>query len=765
MQISKSTSVSLIALAITGLAGQAFAETGTAAPAVSAQPGVAQNSSAAGETDSTAIRDIVVTARKRAESLQKVPISVSVTSGLRIQEQNLSSIASLQSVTSGLVYRTTPNNLPNLTLRGLGTGTVVDSFEQSVAIFIDGTYAGRGQEFSAALFDLDQVEVIKGAQASLLSKNTSLGAISVKTKKPGDILAGDLSYNHDFHYGSNVGEAAITVPLSDTLKIRVSGKYNDQHGWVHNTYYNDDVPRAKSWGGRIVAVYEPTDAIDATLMYQHFSLRQQGLPFEYNNDPTGQIAALAATAGDPNFEATINRSKSEGDSQFGETYDHTSGNRVVGTLNYSLGGGPTLTSVSSYSDFNSNRQRDQDFIVGNYVNPHYHMANRQFQQELRISSPAEGQFLDYVGGVSFYNERWKYDDSSVVQCPNCTTAELSRFPLLGSWQGHDSQLTRDEAVFLQANVHFTKSLSAALGGRFTHDYRTAELYRDVITPGRITALLYPAFSKTTLVNKENNFDYSAGLNWKPTTRLLIYGSVSKGTKGGGFINFATNPTTASGAAAARYGTETARTYEIGEKLSLPHGGFFNVTLFDTEVSNFQNAIFINPYYLTQPRDLRSRGFELEAAQQLMPGVRLQGQVTYADVKRKDVTHLRVQGAPAWTGNVNLSFRKPLTERLGFEGDFGTEFRSSLYLTDENLTIGYPTCTPTTCVLPKARGYALLNMRVGIKSVSGWNLAVVARNLTDKLYLDYGSPAALVGSAGNVSTALGRTVSLQVGYHF
>lgn len=707
--------------------------------------------------------EIIVTARKRAESAQDVPMSIAVISGAKLQERNLTSIESLQSVTAGLVIRKTPNNIVNLTLRGLGTGSAVDSFEQSVATFIDGTYAGRGPEFNAALFDFDRVEVIRGAQASLLSKNTSLGAISLTTRKPGDVLAGNISASHDFSLGSNTIDAGIDIPLSDTLKVRLAGKFEDQHGYIDNTFYDDKVPRSKNFAGRIVVKYTPTDSLDMTLMYQHYRNRGKGLGVEYYADPFGQIASLAALAGDTTFELRKDRSKAESSALYGESWEHTSGDRAVATINYELTSGHTLTSVTSYSDFDSRRQRDTDFIVGDYVNTFYYTANRQFQQELRITSPAEGQFIDYVAGGSYFHEKWLYDDDTFAQCIGCTPAQLAAFPLRGRTQSHDDQRTRDWAAFGQVNLHFTDSLTFSGGVRYTNEKRTALLSRTATVPGLLAVILYPPFSPVTLRRKESNVDGSIGLNWKATNTLLLYVSASKGTKSGGFINFATNPTTPAGAAAAEYGNETAHTYEVGGKLSLPAGGFFNVTLFRTDIANFQQAIYINPNYLTTQRDLRSQGAEVEAGVQVVPGIRLNGQVTYADTKRRDAGHLRPPGAPKWSGNANIAVRQSLTDTLSFTGDLGLEFRSDLFLTDEDRTIGYPGAPNN--IIPRSQSNALINARVGIKSEDGWEVALIGKNLNNRYVLQYGTPASLIGTGSYVTPNAPRTVALQVSYKF
>ena len=730
-------------------------------------PAVAQAQSASEASDQVAAEeaetadggDIVVTARKRSESAQDVPISISVIGGERLQELNLSSIQSLQQVTAGLTIRTTPKNYVNLTLRGLGTGPAVDVFEQSVAAFVDGTYAGRAPEFNAALFDFERVEVIRGGQASLLSKNTSLGAISLTTRKPGSDFGFNMSATHDFELGSNSIEAGMDIPVTDTLSIRAAGRFNDQHGWIYNRIYDDRVPRTKSYAGRITAVYSPVDALEVTLAYTRYKNNANGLSMEYFSDPTGQARSLAELAGDTSFELMPDRRTSRS-STLGNDYDRTVGDRVIGTINYEIGD-YTLTSVTSYSDFDEDRYFDADQLAGNYADGIYYTGNRQWQQELRLTSPADGRPLDYVVGASFFHEKWRFREDITSQCVGCTPAQLAAFPLRGGYIGTDDQTTRDLAAFAQVNYRLTDTLGISAGVRYTNERRSATFERSTTRPGALTAVLFQPMAPTTLRRREDNVDGSIGLNYKPNSDLLIYASISRGTKSGGFINAPTNVTTPTGAAAAEYGSEKATTYEIGGKLSFANGGRLNLALFNTDIDNFQQSVFINPNFVTTSRDLYSRGAELQAAYEMVPGLRLEGSVTYADTARKNEGGLRVQGAPKWSGNATLQLRQPLNGDLTLSADIGTEFRSAIFLTDEEQTIGF---APGR-VVPKGQGYAYLNGRIGLRSGDGWELAIIGKNLTNRYVFEYSAPAPFIGNAAYVNPNIPRTVAVQLNFNY
>ncbi len=296
----------------------------------------------------------------------------------------------------------------------------------------------------------------------------------------------------------------------------------------------------------------------------------------------------------------------------------------------------------------------------------------------------------------------------------------------------------------------------------THEDRSALLSRDVITPGLLTVLLYPGFSPTRLSRSVTYVDGSIGANYKATDDMLIYASASKGTKTGGFLNITADPTTPAGAAKAEYGEETAYTYELGAKLSLPHAGFLNIALFQTDIHHFQQALYQNPSFVTTARNLRSRGAEVELGFQIIDGVRLQGQLAYIDAVRLDTPeHFRALAAPEWSGNANLSVAQPISDSLTFKSDLGAEFRSMIYLTDREATLGYRAGN----VIPSSDGYVKFNARIAIESEQGWGAAIVGRNLTNRKTYEYGAPEAFIGQAALLSVTQPRTIALQLSYKY
>ncbi len=705
--------------------------------AIAAQPVAAQNATAA-----PALEEVVVSTRKRTENLQDVPLSVAVVTGESLQQRGLNSIESLQTVTSGLVIRKSPNNIATASLRGLGTGTGNSSFEQSVAAFLDGTYIGRGPEFNQALFDLERAEVIKGTQASLLAKNTSLGAISLVARKPGDVFGYDVVSSYEFELQSHLLEAGLDLPLSDNFKVRFSGQLNEQGGWVHNRLTGSDDPRTNSRAARVVAQWTPTESLEATLLYQTYRYKQLGQNIELIRDALGRARGYALAAGDAGFEINFDGQSGQTDPDFGASRDLTTGDRAIATLNYQWGD-YTLTSVSSYSTYDQKRDFDTDFLPGAIlVQSPLDEGNEQYSQEVRVTSPA-GRRFDFVTGAFYLREDWDFHRVLTGRAP---------LVLTGSFDEMFAQSTEAYSVFGQGNFRVVDRLTASAGLRYTDESRDVGMARVYLVPGSFSNVVYPAYPFSTLDRSEGNLDGSAGLQYQALPGAMLYSSWSKGSKSGGFINSPTRPATSG------YDQEVARTVEVGGKFSFDRG-HLNVGLFNTDIDGFQQAVFSGSSFIIQARDARSRGIEAEGTWRILDGLTLTGTLTYADTERKDNGTAPI-GAPEWSGNFNLGYTHDAGPALELTAEAGVDFRSWIFLTDAELTAGHP-LAPASAVVPTSPGYGKLNARLVLhQRDAGWEVALVGRNLLDKRVLGYAIPGPFITGVVAGSSEMPRTIFLQ-----
>ena len=250
--------------------------------------------------------EIIVTARKREESAHDVPLSVTAIGGEQFKARGLTELADLSLVTTGLTFRKTSVGFLDFRIRGLGTGGGNDSFEQSVAMFVDGIYFSRSPEFSQPLFDVQRVEVIKGTQASFLAKNTSLGAVSITTRKPGNEWAFDATARYEFKLKSTLFSGGVDVPVTDNLAVRVSGELSTDGGFVKNVLSGVNLGERRVRAGRVVAVWKPASDLDITGMYEEYHNEQIGVPVEVVVDNLGAAKARAVAAGQlANYETNL----------------------------------------------------------------------------------------------------------------------------------------------------------------------------------------------------------------------------------------------------------------------------------------------------------------------------------------------------------------------------------------------------------------------------------------------------------------------------
>lgn len=687
------------------------------------------------------VQEVVVTALKRTDKVQNIPATVSVVSGQVLQKQMITSALDLPSVVPGLQIQSAPGGIPVALIHGLGSNAGVNAFDQSVSLFVDGVYAGHGRAYSSALFDVGDVEVIKGTQSALLGKNTSVGAVSLTTNKPGFTFGYDLSYSHEFELNSDIVDVAANLPLSDTLAIRVAGHFNRLGGWIHNTVTGQDSPETTTDAGRISIRWAPNDRLDWTTSYQQDRNDQEGPVFYMAKDGTGFERSLAAALGDPNFTVGLNdQTRQTGLNGAKDAYDVAHSRRVTSNLTYEWGD-YQFTSLTGYYRSSKNSSFNG---LGLPNNPLYLLdpeSDEQISQEFRVVSPKIWR-VSYIVGALYMHDIWSHDEEFV---------SLPPVPLTGDAYTYYTQYVNTESLFGQVNYDITDDFQLTGGLRYTNEDKRADFDRQVITPGLITELLYPGFASAERSRTEGDLDGSVGLRYKFGSGRMVYLTYSKGTKGGGYQNDPTSP------ASAEYKAEVAHSVELGTKLGFGSRGHVNIALFHTDVSNFQLGTYNGAAFLVDNIDLRSQGAEFEGSWRLTDALTAALSATYADVVNIHPDPAKFYGAaqpdaPKWSGSVSLAYSRPVTERFNFDANASVDFRSRM-----NLQVA--TNTPVT----PAQAYAKVNLRLAVTDAkTGVEFALVGRNLNDVRVANFGYQAfPSVPQSYLVSTDPPRTIALQI----
>ncbi|NND66737.1 MAG: TonB-dependent receptor plug domain-containing protein, partial [Halioglobus sp.] len=222
------------------------------------------------------LEEVIVTAQKRAESLQDVPISVSAMQGSKINDAGISNMSALADYIPNFKMGDAPVST-NIYMRGMGSSNN-QAFEQSVGMYIDGIYMGRGRQYRSPFMDIERVEVLRGPQGTLFGKNTVAGAVSVITASPNldDDLNGSVQVSGETNDGF-ITEGVISGAITDSFALRAAVKYRETEGYVENTLLNADEPEIEETVYRLTAVWEITDNFDANFKWGQSEYERDGV--------------------------------------------------------------------------------------------------------------------------------------------------------------------------------------------------------------------------------------------------------------------------------------------------------------------------------------------------------------------------------------------------------------------------------------------------------------------------------------------------------
>ena len=375
------------------------------------------------------LEEVIVTAQKRAENLQDVPISVSTMSGEKIQDNTILNFAALADFVPSLHIAEASVNT-NIYMRGIGSGNN-RGFEQSVGMYLDGVYLGRGRQYRSALMDIERVEVLRGPQGTLFGKNTVAGAINISSASPvvGEEMQGEINASVEENGGA-IYEGFLQGSLSDTLAMRAAFRYRETDGYVYNAFLEQDEGALEETGARITLVWEPSDTFSANFKYTNMQRDRDGAPsatWRYLSPAERQAevpnrSAFANTAYAimdiffPDFPAiagkefTTYKDNNYGQSQadgFGiSTKPENSDDNIENyslNMNWEIGGG-TLTSVTGYATYDYQDDVDVDWLPLQFIARYDDHDFYQFSQEFRFSADVGDRFSYTVGAYFDENE-------------------------------------------------------------------------------------------------------------------------------------------------------------------------------------------------------------------------------------------------------------------------------------------------------------------------------------------------------------------------
>jgi len=758
--------------------------------------------------------DVVVTARRRVETVQTVPIAISVIGGQALAETGAYNVNRLTQLQPTLqFYSTNPRNSA-ANIRGLGApfGLTNDGIEQGVGIYVDQVYYSRIASATFDFTDTERIEVLRGPQGTLYGKNTTAGAINVYTRAPSftpearvELTTGNLEFVQ--------AKASVSGPLvSDTLALRLSASITRRDGTIHNVVTGRNLNAQDNQSLRGQLLWKPTDTLDLTLSGD-FNNQNPDCCVQYyartgatQRPLNRQYAALAAAQGYrvPSTDAFDRVTDVDTPLQ---AKQRLGGASLVGNLDL---GAATITSVSAWRFWDWDPSNDRDFIglpvTTVSANP---SQQEQYSQELRIASNGKRTF-DYVLGAFYFHQTI---DTQGLQVQG---RSASAFLLNPTSAGGRDPATLDgltsrntigftntsAALFGKLTWHVTDRLQIAPGLRLNYDRKDGD-YVSVVTNGTGTALTADqrgVLAPQSYRPKFDSWNLSGDLTvaYDVADDIHAYATYARSYKSGG-INLSGLPLDAANTpilSSATVKPEKVNHYELGLKTQfLDRRVTLNLAGFWTEIGEYQATVTNGQLgvlrgYLANAGKVRTRGIEFDSA--FRPTSRL---TAYANGAYTDAKYVRFVDAPcppelsggttAAAGqaasapgtpggispqNCDISGQRlPGISKWAFS--YGAQYdlpasigdlRGSVYVGyDGSYRSGFSS-NPSASAYTNIDGYALGNVRLGFKADDGLNVFGWLRNAFDKKYfellaLQSGSTGLVVGQPGDPRT-YGVTVS-------
>jgi len=730
--------------------------------------------------------DVVVTARRREERAQDVPIALTVIGGEQLDKTNTYNIGQLtQQAPSVQLLSTNPRNTA-ITIRGIGAsyGLANDGLEQGVGIYVDQVYYARPATATLDFVDLQQIEILRGPQGTLFGKNTTAGALNITTRDASFTPGGVAEITLD-SLGLVQAKASITGPLiADTLAGRLSVVSTRRDGTLDNVRIGRDQNDQNSFAVRGQLLWQPSEALTVRA-YGDWNRQELECCTQVFvrvgttlKPAASQYPALAAGRGyaPPSTNPYDRLVDVDGDIQADQW--QAGGSLIV---DYDFGK-VLLTSISAYREWDWEPANDRDY-TGLDILPKSNNPSHQDQtsQEFRLSSTGENT-IDWVAGLYYFNQtvatngitQYGRDASYWLLPAGTPDALLNGYTAINV----SSIETTSYAAFGQLTWNVTDRLRVTPGLRYTSEEKSGTY--DLSVSGGLVTTDATLISRRLGIARPQNYsaeisdDSLSGqlaVSYEVTPDVLTYVSYAQGFKSGG-INMSGLPTTAAGLPAlnsAEVKPEEVRTWELGLKTqAFDRRLTANLAAYSTDIEDFQaNVVDAGPGalrgYLANVEKVEIRGVEL-------------------DLNARPNDHLDVYANVAWTDGEYTSFTNgpcPL-ERIGastaacdLSGQelpgvspwalaVGGEMHgpgAAIGLSGEvfaGVDASYRSTYNSDAAVSRyteIEGYGLINLRAGFRSDNGWEASIFVKNALDEEYLKFvtvqtGNSGLVIGDPGD-----------------
>ena len=741
-----------------------------------------QNNPQTEQSENFRLEEMLITAQKRSESLQDVPLSVATLSGDQLVDKG---VVNLEGLTLYLpnIHFTQTGFSTQVRVRGIGSDNS-QGFEQSVGMYIDGIYYGRAQLFRSPLMDMERAELLRGPQSILFGKNSVAGALNLTTAKPTEDFEGKISVKQEFEADGTEVNGVVSGGITDAVRGRLAVRFFEEDGYYDNTFLGTEEANNEEVTVRAIVDWSVNDDFELSFKYENNTFDTIGRAIELTQD----IPLIPGGASYTDTLQVLNQPVNDSELNFQrQTNDDEFSNNEIENItvrgDYSFGD-HTLTFVTGLLEFNYNEFCDCDFVASEILPLELIEDYQQFSQEIRLVSPV-GEKLEWIAGAFYQDYSQEFDDilrlseSNLLPALNPTLAPLANTGVLRDF----SQDSESWAVFGHVKYNFTDTFRGTFGARYTEETKEATKVINLISPPDPATVIPSdapnAFSLGALYNavfaieteqflghnladsrKERLFDPLVVLEYDATPEVLTYASYTTGSKAGGFDPRSNN------VASFEFDAEDAEAFELGMKSTTADGRVeFNFAIYRTEyedlqISQFDGAVGFN----VGNADARVQGIELDSRFALNEEWTASYSFawlnfTYTDFRNGncfvgqtpdgldtdgdgtldtcDYTGLRGVYTPDYTMNLSLNYVKPIGP-LNFVGLLNVR-----RVDNQNVHVNLD---PNGVI----DAYNLLDLRLGIEG-DNWEIAALGKNLLDEEVISFSANAPLSDSNFGTNT--------------
>lgn len=744
------------------------------------------------------LEEIVVTARKRAETLETAPVAITALSGRQLQQYNITRMEDMSSLAGGGVLISKNGVSPTISIRGVSSDATNAGFDQSVGIIIDGVFYDRSRWTQQGFFDVAQVEVLKGPQSLYFGKSTVAGALALSTANPGKEFEGSATLGREFDAKGWFGEGVVSGPLTDTLGARLAVRASKTDGWLENTA---PVIGSKDFGGedektaRLTLQWDPSEDVSVNFKVQVANNKDDGpaTRAQLYNCRGGSGTTVTGVPTDlqgPGFFAAYPIVGFE-DCKLNDTVSVFAGppglefaQRPEGETDAALAslkvdwdvGSWTITSVTGWNDYQVDDTTGYISSQG-LISAIQTEKNTAFSQELRALSDFDGP-VNFLFGVNYQTTDFRFDNASqiILAIPD---------PRNGRAASQDHTATQDgesKSAFGEVTWDINDQWRLSAGARFTREEKDPKY--DLTFVNQWFGILFPfpfwLPEGTVFQDKFSDDDVSpqATLEWRPQDGMTVFASYKTGFLPGGFSLGAT-PQAGLTLKDFQFESEEVEGWELGFKSKMLDDRLsLDVIGYDYKFTNLQVNLYVPAtasFIVGNAGEATTTGLEANLRWQATDNFALRASATYNKGEyggyRTQCYTLQTaaQGCDAATGTQDLD-GKPLPRApehtFGIGGiytadvGFGTlSLGADAYWSDE-----YQIETTNNPFLVQD-SYWRVDASIGLESPDGhWRGMLIGRNLTDEVITSFGATRGF--STDQLAELMPlRQVSAQLTYSF